>query len=442
MGAITGTVNVRRGHPWPPAPNPRGKEMDILREVDGQLGAFLMFAVRRVHDWMEIPEEQRESYFEPDPASGPERRARFRSTAAERLALACAEAPELSDTLSTLASVFAATGSEIQAQLAEACDTVSAWAEARGQTETAVRFAEAAATVEPNSPKRANLAGRACRIANLWSRADVWYLRGIGMSRQQKSRKEYFRGHLGAGAVAYLQGRYADARRHFLSGAWKARDVGKLPLAARAQHDLLLLAVETNELTRAVGHARRALKWYPRHHARIPYLVHDYAYLLVSIRQDRLALRLLDLVLGVITAPHERLLVLGTVARAAGGHADCDRFGAAQAFVETMSTVYHQHAAQALCDVARGAWMLELWEIAERVAVRARRMAKEQGRKDTADAAERILEWVACRTSAPAPPALPRGMLAEVEKLALEYQFRMEKWKPRPGETAPPRADP
>jgi hypothetical protein len=416
--------------------------MDILREVDGQLGAFLMFALRRVHDWAEIPEEQRESYFEPDPSSGPERRARFRSTAAERLALACAEAPELSDALSTLAFVSSATGPMVQAHLAEACDTVSAWAEARARNETAVRFAEAAAAVEPTSPKRANLAGRACRLANLWSRADVWYLRGIGMARQIKSRKEYFRGHLGAGAVAYLQGRYADAKRHFLSGAWKARDVGKLPLAARAQHDLLLLAVETNELTRAVGHSQRALRWYPRHHARIPYLVHDYAYLMVSIRQDRLALHLLDLVLEVITAPHERLLVLGTVARAAGGHGDRDRFGAAQTFVETMSTDYPQHSAQALCDVARGAWMLELWETAERVAIRARNVAMEQGREDTADAAGRVLESVACRTSAPTPPALPRGMLAEVEKLALEYQLRMERWKPRLEGSTPPRTDP
>ncbi|MFL5539202.1 MAG: hypothetical protein ACJ8J0_09420, partial [Longimicrobiaceae bacterium] len=198
----------------------------------------------------------------------------------------------------------------------------------------------------------------------------------------------------------------------------------------------------TNEFTRAVEHSRRALKWYPRHHARIPYLVHDYAYLLVNIRQDRLALHLLDFVLEIITAPHERLLVLGTVARAAGGYGDRDRFGAAQTFVETMSSVHPQHAAQALCDVARGAWLLELWDRAERVAVRARSVAKEQGRKDTADAAEQVLESVACRTSAPAPPALPKGMISEVEKLALEYQLSIERWKPRPGGTTPPRADP
>src|SRR4051812_13898240 len=127
MAAARQTVDTRRAHAWPPAPGRRGKEMDILREVDGQLGAFLMLALRRVHDWAEIPEERRELYFEPDPASGPERRDRFRSAAAERLELACAEAPGLRDPLSVLALISIAPGSVVQGQLADACDEVSAW---------------------------------------------------------------------------------------------------------------------------------------------------------------------------------------------------------------------------------------------------------------------------------------------------------------------------
>lgn len=215
----------------------------------------LWLTLRRVRDWADTPSDERAAFFVEqggrDGAGAAQR--------AERWTEARAQAPELSTALGTLGTLWSSPAEAGAAELADACDLVAQWAESRALNETCLQYAEAAAALEPESAKRANLAGRACRIAGAWPRADVWYQRGLGMARQRNSRVELFRGSLGAGAVAYLQGRYRAAHDFFVSGAWKARDMGRLPLAARAQHDLMLLTVELGRFGKALTHAQRAL---------------------------------------------------------------------------------------------------------------------------------------------------------------------------------------
>ncbi len=430
----------------PPAPTWRRLELEVLGDLDEALGLTLWLAIRRVQDWVESSPEERAHVCTDAAESEPvdPERPRRRAESAERLAFALTTAPEATSPLGVFSALRSTPHLLDPATVAEACDQMSEWAEARAMYETALQFAEAAAALEPNSPKRANLAGRACRLAGLWSRADIWYQRGLGMARHPRNRIEGFRGHLGAGAVAYLQGRLREARRHFRAGAWMARDMGRMPLAARAQHDLLLLGIAFRDYEKAVRCARRALEWYPTHHPRIPYLAHDFAWLLTRLRQDAPALQLLDRTFVPIEAEHERLLVWGTVARAAAGDANVDRFQIARERVVELSGLYpHHYAAHSLYEVAEGARLLALWPLAEKFAVAAVETARKHGAADTEADAAQLLSDIADRVPAPPVEGLPSATAQEVGVLIRLYSQRLTRWRRRPPrEAPPPRSDP
>lgn len=417
----------------PAAPTWRRTELAILDSLDEALGITLWLAIRRVRVWSEASVSERGTMAaESLPEITPER-VRMKQNATTRLGRARDLAPEISHALDVLEELKVNRAIEPEV-VAEACDQISHWAEMRALHEATMQFAEAAAAVEPRSAKRANLAGRACRIASAWSRADIWYQRGLGMARHPRNRIEGFRGHLGAGAVAYLQGRHREARRHFIAGAWQARDMGRLPLAARAQHDLMLIAIEYRDFENAVEHARRALEWYPKHHSRIPYLIHDFAYLLTRIERgfSAAALHLLDRVLAPISAEHERLLVWGTVARAAAGSEDLDRFHLALERVTQLATLFPQpHGPHALYEVAEGARRLRMWDVAERLGKVAQALAQAQGRRDTEADATRLLIDISSRTTAAPPPTLQSHVARELGLLLDIYGIRLARWRVR-----------
>lgn len=415
-----------RPRQMPPAPAWRRDPLDYLQESEEALDYALWLCIRRVRDWVDTPPSARASL-----VSTPSNRDSGGDRRAERWVAAREAAPELRTALTTFESLWWRADAS-PPLVAEACDHVSQWAERRGLPETCLQFAEAAAALEPESAKRANFAGRACRINGSLSRADIWYQRGLTMARQEPSRVELFRGNLGAGAVAYLQGRYRDARPCFVTGAWKARDMGRLPLAARAQHDLMLLNVEVGKLGKAVTHARRALHWYPRHHVRIPYLVHDFAFFLTRLRLERAALDVLHRAYALIPAEHERLLVWGTIARAAGGAGDFAQFSSAKEQVAELAKRYAQHAAHALYEVAAGARLLNLWEECEKFAHEALAKAREQGRGDTEQDAKRLLRAVASRLPLSGATPLAASHHHWVANLTREYIGTAEKWSPRP----------
>lgn len=434
---------AQRPRTMPHPPEWRRAELDPLPDAEDALAWTLWLGLRRIRDWADTPPDERAAFFALAVLDG---RGGSDTARAARWASARAEAPELEEALTSLARLWSAPAQVEAVELADACDAVAQWAERRALNETALQFAEAAAALEPKSPKRANLAGRACRIGGAWSRADAWYQRGLGMARQQNSRVELFRGNLGAGAVAYLQGRYRSAHDFFVSGAWKARDMGKLPLAARAQHDLMLLAVELGKFGKSLTHAQRALHWYPMHHPRIPYLVHDFAYLLTRVRHEAAALEVLENVRPMIPAEHESLLVWGTVARAAGGSGDAKLFASAKAQVQQLAKRYSQHAAHSLYEVAAGARLLDLWDVCEHFASAALATALAQGRGDTEQDAKRLLLAVASRLPLAQREFLGTSQQFEVARLMDDYLRRAAKWRPRPqkaaGRPAPLRADP
>jgi hypothetical protein len=206
----------------------------------------------------------------------------------------------------------------------------------------------------------------------------------------------------------------------------------------------MLLAVELGKFGNSLIHARRALHWYPRHHPRIPYLVHDFAYLLTRVRHERAALAVLENVHPLIPAEHESLLVWGTVARAAGGSGDVTLFTSAKTRVQQLSKRYTQHAAHALYEVAAGARLLDLWDVCEQFARDALTTALEQGRGDTEQDAKRLLLAVASRLPLGQREVLGAAQQHDLARLMDDYIRRAAKWspKPRPAAEQPFRADP
>lgn len=402
-------------------PHPRST-LAILPELDDGTAYLFWRALRRVEAWVDAPAELRR------------RGVRRRPDDVGAWRVAAAEVPELADA----AAAFGALENDGTligaAQLADACGAVSEWAERRAFLEVTVQFAEAAARLEPESARRCNLAGRACRLASLWSRADHWYLRGVGLARQSRSMQEKFRAHLGAGAVAFAQGQYARAYRHYVTGGWAAQRCGNRRMAARAQHDLLGLAIERGLHDDALIHAARALEWYPKFHPNIPFLAHDFSIALTVRGQFRLGAKLAARVAEVIEGDSAKLLVLGTLARAAAGNQDHQTHAAARETVLSMISTYPNHAPAALYNLAEAARSRAEWEIATDLVQEAIRRAEEHGFGGIVRLASAAMKCISSRTP-PATLSSSRDDLYHLEQITHEFMARVSRWRRRSNTT-------
>ncbi|HYW08517.1 MAG TPA: hypothetical protein VE913_16275 [Longimicrobium sp.] len=194
--------------------------------------------------------------------------------------------------------------------------------------ETALQFIEAAAYAAPTDAELATTAGFHCfRLAD-WERAATWYHRAIILARQAEEWVWYIRGHLRLGILLFQQGYHDEARPHYLRAA-------------------------------------RALELYPKRHSRLPYLAHDYAFLLVRNALYSRALAVLDHLDPEMFEPQYRIILWGTVARAAGGMRDRARYDLAREQVLRLAAVSDEYAAAALVHVAEGWRSFGEWTAAE-----------------------------------------------------------------------------
>ncbi|HEU0014713.1 MAG TPA: hypothetical protein VFQ45_13590, partial [Longimicrobium sp.] len=292
-----------------PPPTDRRCDQEILRELPTDLGVVLWQDSRHLRAWARSAEQARRELF---PASLPA------WVHAKRKA-ARAECGRLAGALDAFAAFLSTPAALTASHAASECQAVVHWALERGHTQTAIEFAEAGALLDPGNPRLANLAGRVTRNAFDHGRAEVWFNRGIGISREKKDWIELTRGHLGFGILCQDTGRVRGALRHFNSGSRLARKLGLEWLSAEVQHDLTLLLTVRGQRLEAEKHARRALDWYPKHHERFPLFAADVALLLVLERQYAVAARLLKGVLRVVTQPTARAVILALLARALTG---------------------------------------------------------------------------------------------------------------------------
>ncbi|HWK88984.1 MAG TPA: hypothetical protein VNP72_03290 [Longimicrobium sp.] len=342
----------------------------------------------------------------------------------ERLAQAGDDAPDIADALHALDAPHLAERREIGA----ACDDVYRWSEAQGYVLTALRFAELAANVVLEDPAAANNAGWMCRRAALPDRSTAWYQRAYVLARHARSDPEMIRALLGYGSLMKDLGRENEARPYYERAARRAVRSGRRREAASARHYLLGLAAESGAYEEGERHAEQALHLYPVKDPRIPYLVHDYAFLLMRQRFYSPALRLLEKLSAATFKPDERILVYSSIAWAAAGAGVRAKFDGAERTVLQLVEDSGEFAAAAYLHLGKGARILERWRSATEYARKAHEVA--QARQDAT--LERVTAMLMAKTEAqtPATPEQLPPHPERVDALSRWFILRLRTWKP------------
>ncbi|HEU0052118.1 MAG TPA: hypothetical protein VFQ39_03030 [Longimicrobium sp.] len=313
-------------------------------------------------------------------------------------------------------------------RLGRACEEIAVWATGRDYEQTAIEWAEAAALVDPTNPKLANLAGRLTRNANEYDRAEVWFKRGLGLSREQNNTVEKIRAHLGYGRLCAESRRLSCARLHLNRGSRIAWKDGPPSLAAEAQHDLCLFLLSVGCLEEAEERARRALRWYPKNHVRLPFFVADVALLFVFQRQFLTAARVLKPVVRLIEHPAARAAVCALYSRAlAGAGFEFEAEGLRRRAIKLLEknpslearTRWH------LADAER---LLSHWEEAEWEAQRAIEVSNALKDRETERHAQRLLSDILARKIIRPQPRRPDPELTSFVEMLKQ---RISAWSPR-----------
>jgi tetratricopeptide (TPR) repeat protein len=406
-----GSIRARR-HVVPPGPVWPRKEEDVLRDVGGALGLLLWQRVRDVRLWARMPPGERRGLWG-QPAA----------LEHERIAFAALGEAGLGEPLAVLASLVRFPDVAVAEEVAAACLQVAAWGEATGASEAAIQFAEAGAAVAPTHAVAAMTAGRACRRVGALERAATWYRRAIPLAWRGRDLETYIRAQLGYGFVLFTMGRADRARAHYKRAARVASWAGRYVAAAEAQHDLLTIASDTGRYRDGTAHTRAALELYPLKHARVPYLVHDYAYLLICNGFFGSAVPLLDAVLRYVVQPRERALVMGNLARCLASLGDRQRFDGTVGEVLRLAAQSEEFAAAALVNAAAGAHALGEWERAESLARHALEIATRRRHGTPQRRAAVLLERIARREQG--DPALEPPNSGEVRELTAVLLSRL-----------------
>jgi tetratricopeptide (TPR) repeat protein len=410
----------KRSGQWSVAapPNWPLNDLTILLEVDGEVGRELLLALYNARLYAETPVHLRAELFEVMEPPAPDLSA----------------AAEIEDSLDLLLRLPREPLSITERELARACRVVAEWAEDRSHSVTAVAFAELAARLVPDNPELSNRAGRACRRAGERERAELWYERGFGLARRRGDVLQYVKGHLGYGSIFRDHGEYARALHWVKRASIAARKGGHREAGAEAMHDAFTLAYLEEDLPRAASLIRRAARIYPVHARRVPYFAADMALLLTRRGMYGMALELLRIVQGQLTAPVDCLQVWGLVAFASGGAEDRPAFARALENVCQMAELYRESSAASLAYAAAGAHLLRDWDLAEGLIAEA--TARAAGDTLSTDLAARVGRDIARRSTDtqgltqqdPATDAL-RAIVPEVA--ARVRRWRGPTWRPR-----------
>jgi tetratricopeptide (TPR) repeat protein len=380
---------------FPPAPSWPRDETALLTETDTPLALLLWQRARDVRLWAMVSHESRAGLF----VGG--------ETVESALEAADGLVDGLSAPLRALAALARYPEFVTARDVCAACLAVSEWAGSSHMPETALHFAEAASLADPDSAQAAAAAGTACAHQAADQRAEVWFQRAIRIARRTSDWEWHARGYIRLGLLFYELGDLNRARRAYERAHASAKWSGHYAYAAKAHHDLLLVECATGTYESGERHARRALELYPAQFPRLPYLTHDFAYLLTCHGAFADALEVLDAVLPFLTRPWERVAIMGTISKAAAGVGDHHRHTQAVADLLLLASVADTHAAAALVLAAEGAQLLQERERAERLATYGLQVARRRREREPQRRARRVLDG-ADISAAVSPPARER----------------------------------
>jgi tetratricopeptide (TPR) repeat protein len=366
----------------------------ILEEVPGDLGVLLWRSVRNVTLWAATPAPGRGALF----AGGA---ADVREGDLSRVQVDA----EVAAPLSVMVRLLESPAGMDVARVVNACRRISGWAEQRGALATALEFMQAAAQAAPQVAAIAYAVGRLARRRAEYDRAESWYGRAIVQARRSGDWRTYALGYSGLGNLNTQKGNFPVARRAQTRGLRAALRHNLTDLQGIAFHDLFVTHIETGAGAEATSFAARAFRAYGPDHPFVPRLAYDVAYHWGLEGYYQESLRVSQALEHCFEAPAENALVLGLIARAAGGSGHVEAFDDARRKVERVleGGVGHDSAARALMGVSYGAASLQRWELAEQAALQALQIANERREGRVVMAAESALEFARTRPE-PLPP--------------------------------------
>ncbi|HEX8273331.1 MAG TPA: tetratricopeptide repeat protein [Longimicrobiaceae bacterium] len=356
---------------------------DILAEAGAVPAILLCQVYRGVMGWALTPAAEHPGLFPPGAAAETRRLMR--------------EAPvpdELRPALETVCGLFDDPAGADPRGVAEACMRIGEWAERKGDAPaTALRFVQAGASCSPNDPRLAYRAGYVARQRASWDLAELWFRHSSTVGRRAHDWEAHARAYSGLGNSYYRQGRYLPAQREHLKALRVAKRHGIRDLQGNAYHDLFGVAIGLQNAEKAEEFGKSAFNAYGAGHRMIPALAHDIAYFWITRGQFHRALPVFQALLPHFQQPENRLRVLATLARAAGGAQERQAFHGAWAEAWSMAAELEQSTAltTSLLEMAYGAVSLAEWALASEAAGQASSRARERGEVDVLVPAEELL---------------------------------------------------
>lgn len=360
----------------------------VLREIPGDLGLVLWQAVRDVDLWAGSP-YNREALFQPGAA------------ARRHAILALTEVPPaLGPAVELLTALVSHPGEALPDALSLACARVATWALKQSATATALAFAQAASTVQPQQGRAAIEVGRIASLRGDRARAETWLRRAIGLARTEGDGRAYALACAELGDLYAVLGDADRARSAYVRALRTARRFGAYPVRGRALHGAGRLELRARRLVEAERLFWRAAKPLADDELRAPALAHDVAE--VAVRQGRYADAAPSLRELLISRPEPtarlRTLALLTLCAAHARQlpALSELWGQAWPLVENIAA--SGESAVALIDLARAAALIGNRHLSRSAAERALRCANHIGQESVAAEAQRLLST---GTSAP-----------------------------------------
>jgi tetratricopeptide (TPR) repeat protein len=359
--------------------------MEILREVPGETGVLLWQAYRNVMFWATAEPAERGTLFAPDAAQ-------------RRLSeLLAADLPStIVDALVAVGRMLGAPEATSGESIADACRTVSSWADEQGYDATALAFTQAAALASPRDATLALAVGKLARQRNELPRAETWYRHAIMVARQIGDWQSYGIAYLSLGNMARERGNFPLAYRMHIKALRSGKRKGLSPIVGRASHDLFVIATETGKAEQAEHYARQAFRAYGTEDELLPKLAHDIAYYWMDQGYFARALPVFEVLQPLFPEMMNQLRVMSHIIRAAGGAGERERFR--KTWNEAMKLTREPEVipllANALLEMSRGAASMGEWDRAEQVAERAVAVATERNEPAVIMRAESVLDSV------------------------------------------------
>lgn len=388
-----------------PAPTWAADELAPAQGIDAALASELWQRARDVKLWSDVPQSHHESLF----------------ASAERTSLV-AIPDGIRPALETLGRLVDSPHAARGGDLGNACSSISAWAESAGHVRLSRTYAEAWALAEPISAKAAATAGGLCTRLADYSRAEIWLQRAVRIGRATKNWEWYIRGYLRLGMLHFNLGNYKPARRYYARAYRTAIWGGFGALAGKARHDMMTICTDVSAFDLGIDYAREVLELYPVGDPVFPYFVHDFAFLLLRAGSFQLAAELLSSAVAFIP-DHRRLLIYGTMARAAAGLGERERYERLAVEVQARAETSEEGAAAAFVRLADGARQYGEWERAERLAGAALVIAHRRNEGQPQRLAHLVLDRISIRDST-APVTLLRR---DAGALVPQFLARLQK---------------